>query len=69
MTYEELRQECLRFGDYHPSAMADVPTIVDAIARKHHPFPGNLARQLAQCIEDLHRGGAYGEAAEPGERS
>lgn len=52
MTYEELRQSCLQFGNFHPDEMADVASMVAAIVMKGLPFPNQLAIQMAEYIED-----------------
>lgn len=52
MNYEELRRECLQFGDFGPNESADLASIVAAIAMKGEPFPTRLAVMMAEYIED-----------------
>lgn len=52
MKYDDLRRECLQFGDFHPDEAGDLATIVAAIVRKGLPFPNQLAIKMAEYIED-----------------
>lgn len=52
MNYEELRRECLQFGDFSPDESGDLTAIVAAITMKGQPFPNRLAIMMAEYVED-----------------
>lgn len=66
MTYEELRQQSIRYADLHPDTDASVADAVEVIVSSRMPFPKSLAANLAAHIEQLRAGmGKPADEAKP----